>query len=619
MRLTREDLARELIIDIFAGGGGASEGIEKGIGRPVDIAVNHDPEAIAMHKANHPHTQHFTEDVWRWNFRKAIGTRRVGLLWASPDCTQHSRAKGGKPIKKKIRSLAWIIPRIISGLPPAQRPRILHLENVVEFADWGPVVPRWRCADCRWSGTEGQMRLAEGRRHRRVCAHCDSAAVAVEKDKEGQDVLMADPARKGITFRRFLGKLKALGYDRIERRTIDAADLGTPTHRKRLFLIARRDGHPIIWSERTHGPQEKVEAQAQLFVALKPYRQIADCLDWSLSVPSIFITREAAKAQGYIVQRPLAEKTEQRIAHGVKRFVIDTDTPYLAPIEATLEDGIIVPHLMPITHHGFRPGQSVGQPGPTITAAHRGEHALVATSLVRYNGEKGDGAHVHSAESPIPTIPGDNRFGMIGVAMVQSGYGERDDQHPRLINPRGPGNTAVDGVKAAVVAAFLAKHNGGHWTPGQPVTQPIDTIMGRDQKAVVAAHLVHMNNGGAHSSCDAPGRTVMAGGNHAALVYAFLTRYFGTGVGRPLDLPGGTVTGRDRDGLVYVIAYGHRFQIADIGMRMLVPRELFLGNGFRPTYILTGSKTSQVKRCGNSVCPPVPESLTRDNYFVGIN
>lgn len=606
---------QELIIDIFAGGGGASEGLERGLGRPVDYAVNHDPDAIKMHAANHPRTHHFTEDVWKWNFKKTIGKRRVGVLWASPDCKHFSRAKGGKPVKKNIRSLAWVVPRIIAGLPARQRPRLLMLENVVEFADWGPIVPRWRCGNervkrqtsvpgalidgkdhwydsCGWVGTEGQLRLAAGPRHRRACPRCDSPMVAQVIGKDGGPVFMPCPKRKGITFRRWVAKLKALGYDRIEWKMRDAADWGAPTHRRRLFLIARRDGRPIVWPEKTHADSKKTKGAQDLFISLKPYHTAAECIDWSLPVHSIFL--DSATAKNLHIRRPLKPATEQRIAHGVKRFILDADEPFIVPMThdnspTSVHDPLqtittqpnrfqlVVPTVVPLTHQGAPRGRSAGEPFPTITGAQRGEQALVAAT------------------------------------MIQTGYGERAGQAPRVLDLRKPMGTAVDGCKQAVVAAFMAKHYGG--VVGVPVTEPQPTTTMRGtQNQLVAAHLVHLNNGGCLSAADAPMRTVTAGGNHAGLVYAFLTRYFGTAIGQRVDEPVNTATDRARTGLVLVEVKGETMVIVDIGMRMFTPRELFIGNGFRSDYILTGTKTSQIARCGNSVPPIMPEVMTRANY-----
>ena len=257
--IIRAAFDRELVVDNFAGGGGASTGIEAAIGRPVDIAVNHSPAAIAMHRANHPDTQHYCEDIWEVDPVEACGGRPVGLAWFSPDCTHHSRAKGGKPRKKEIRGLAWVVIRWAKKV----RPRVIMLENVEEFASWGPLV------------------------------------------KDGYPI----KSKAGETYRQFIGKLSDLGYV-VNDKPLVCADYGTPTIRKRLFVIARCDGGPVAWPEPTHGegrPEDWIPA--------------SEIIDWSLPCPSIFDRK-----------KPLVEKTMRRIAAGLKRFVIDTGEPFIVPV-----------------------------------------------------------------------------------------------------------------------------------------------------------------------------------------------------------------------------------------------------------------------------------------------
>ena len=423
----------ELIVDSFAGGGGASLGIAWALGRAPDIAINHDPSAIEMHAANHPSTEHVLEDVWRADLRKLVGGRKVGLLWLSPDCKHFSRAKGAKPVEKKIRSLAWIACKWASEIGP----RVIALENVREFADWGPIVPRLVCRSCDWKGTAGQAILM---RKNSKCPCCDSKRLTVTEE------LVPCPARKGATFKRFVGRLRKLGYQ-VEWRNLDAADYGAPTHRKRLFLIARNDGEPT-WPEPTHCNPSKLD-DAPLFGQLQPYRTAAECIDWSIECPSIF-TRK----------KPLADKTMRRIALGVKRYVIDASEPF-----------------------------------------------IVQTS---HTGTTGRGTYVWSTDEPTRT------------------------------------------------------------------------------------------------------------GNHAALVYSFLVKYFGTAIGASLHEPAPTTTSKDRFGLVTVQVNGEPYVIVDIGMRMLTPRELARAQGFPDTYLLTGTKTSQVARIGNSVCPHVASAIVRANCVEGV-
>jgi DNA (cytosine-5)-methyltransferase 1 len=519
-------LAHELTVDLFAGGGGASTGIEQAIGRHVDIAVNHDPEAVSLHKVNHPQTQHFVSDVFEVDPHAVCGDQPVGLLWASPDCKHFSKAKGGKPVSKKIRGLAWVVIRWAKAV----RPRIICLENVEEFQTWGPL------AD-------------DGR----PC-----------------------PQRKGMTFQRWVAQLRNLGYV-VEWRELRACDFGAPTIRKRLFLVARCDGQPILWPTPTHGH------------GLKPYRTAADCIDWSLPCPSIF-ERE----------RPLAPATLRRIAHGVKRYVLEAARPF----------------IVPVTHQGDNRVHSADEPLRTVTSAKRGELALA-----------------------VPTL-------------VQTGYGERPGQAPRVPGLDKPLGTIVNGQKHALVAAFLAKHYGG--VIGSPLPEPIGTVTSVDHHSLVAANVVRQNFGDKPSdSLDEPLRTittqhnkhalvtshlaklrgtsnsastaeplatVSAQGFHHAEVRALLLKFYGQGgqdqhLGDPLH----TVTTKDRFGLVTV--HGEDYFIADIGMRMLQPRELYRAQGFPDSYVIERgadgrqlSKAAQVRMCGNSVCPPLARAIVAANY-----
>jgi DNA (cytosine-5)-methyltransferase 1 len=634
----------ELIIDSFAGGGGASLGIAWALGRCPDIAINHDESAIAMHAANHPSTEHVLEDVWKADLRSLVGDRDVGLLWASPDCKHFSRAKGGKPVEKRIRSLAWIVCRWADQV----RPRMIALENVREFADWGPLVPRWTCSSCGWKGTEGQTVLA---RTRRKCPSCESRKLVITEE------LVPCPKRKGLTFKRFVGRLRNLGYD-VQWRNLDAADYGAPTHRKRLFLIARCDGQPIVWPEPTHASPEKIDAMP-LFNRLEPYRTAAECIDWSIECPSIF---ERSK--------PLADKTMRRIALGIKRYVIDNPQPFIVQTSHTGTTGrgsyvwstdeptrtisqsnefavvspivsryngsktdtddrcqqfelpistldtqprfaVVSPTLVSITHDGDRKPIDPNAPLPTVTTAHRGEMGLAAATLVRQFG-KSDAVDV-GAPMPTTTAGGGGKTGLLAATLVQSGYGERDGQSPRVLDIEQPHGTVVaDGVKSALVSAFVAKHFGG--MVGVEADSPLPTTTMRGtQNQLVAANLVHLNHGAKQwSGCDEPARTVTTG-NHAALVYSFMVKYFGTAIGTDLSDPMPTSTGKDRFGLVTVLINGEPYVIVDIGMRMLTPRELARAQGFPDTYQLTGTKTSQVARIGNSVCPQVAAAIVSAN------
>jgi DNA (cytosine-5)-methyltransferase 1 len=496
----------EIIVDNFAGGGGASTGIEMALGRSPDIAVNHDPEAVAMHAANHPVTRHFCESVWTVDPVEACGGRPVGLAWFSPDCTFHSRARGGKPFRdrdsaKRRRGLAWVVTRWARAV----RPRVICLENVAEFEDWGPLLD---------DGTP-----------------C--------------------PERRGLTFRRWVAQLQNLGYA-VEWRELRACDYGAPTTRKRLFLVARCDGAPIVWPEPTHAQR------GGLWV--KPWRTAAECIEWSIPCPSIFDRA-----------RPLAENTLRRIARGIRRYVIEAAEPF----------------VVPVTHAGDARAHSIREPLRTITAAPRGEHALVAPTL------------------------------------IQTGYGEREGQAPRALDLHHPlGTLVAGGVKHALVAAFLAKHYGGHEGSGSPARAPFDTVTARDHHALVTSHLVKLRGECTGSAANEPLPTITAGGTHLGEVRAFLLKYYGTDGDPKLRDPLHTITTHDRFGLVTVA--GVDYQIADIGMRMLTPRELFRAQGFPDSYrieiAVEGkplSKEAQVRMCGNSVPPHLAAAVVRANFVEG--
>jgi len=640
----------EIIVDSFAGGGGASLGIKRALGRGPDVAINHDAAAIAMHAANHPETVHFTEDVWKVSPRKVTRGRRVGLLWASPDCKHFSRAKGSKPVEKNIRSLAWVVVRWAEQCEP----RVIVLENVREFEEWGPLLPLWTCSACGWKGTEGQATLV--RHSRRRCPRCESKGI---RQTEHQ---VPDPARKGLTFRRFVGRLKNLGYQ-VQWKVLNAADFGAPTHRRRLFLIARNDGAEICWPEPTHGDPKKIAAsETDLFPsALKPWRTAAEIIDWSIPCPSIFERK-----------RPLKPNTLRRIAMGIKRYVLDNPRPFIVRLANTGDDAsrshtldeplrtihggggshaVVAPILAHATHQGERRSHTPDEPLPTVTGANRGEIAVVAPYLVRGCQTGGNGKYTNGTDEPLTSVVSKAEHMLIAPTLIQTGYGERPDyfthvceteagdivrestsgrrckvcgvkptkregQAPRTLNIEAPMGTVVaGGCKQALVAAFIAKHYGG-WEnrSGVPADVPLPTTTASGgQNQLVAANLIHLNNNTRPTCPGSPLHTVTGGGNHAALVYSFLTKYFGRAVGQVLDEPLHTVTSKDHFGVITVTVDGEPYVIADIGMRMLTPRELAKGQGFDDDYILTGSNTSQVARIGNSVAPDVAEAIVRAN------
>jgi len=576
------DIHGELIIDNFAGGGGASTGIELALGRRVDVAINHDPEAVAMHTANHPETQHYCESVWEVDPRTVHPGRPVGLLWLSPDCKHFSKAKGGKPVEKKIRGLAWVALRWAA----IRKPRVIMLENVEEFVTWGPLVAQ----------PDGSMKPC--------------------------------PKRKGREFNAFRNALRRHGYQ-VEYKELRACDYGAPTIRKRLFLIARCDGQPIVWPEPTHAEPKTAKAKK-----LKPWRTAAECIDWSIPCPSIF---ERA--------RPLADATLRRIAKGIMRYVVNAAEPF----------------IVPLTHHGADRRYGMEKPLPTVTAAHRGEMALVAPVLTEH--ANASSPRCMPADAPLRTICAQTKGGhhaLISPTLIQTGYGERPGQAPRAPGVHKPLGTLVGSQKHALVSAFLAKHYTGG--VGAPLDDPAPTVTSVDHNSLVTANLIHMGHGegkdgtkrfshgirdikqpintitanGAtagivtsnmiklRNNCVGqdhrePLHTITGGAEHFAEVRAFLVKYYGTDQDPRLEEPLHTVTTKDRYGLVTV--GGEEYEIADIGLRMLAPRELFKAQGFPDNYIigdnpaqgLTLTKSSQVRMCGNSVCPPLAAALVLAN------
>jgi DNA (cytosine-5)-methyltransferase 1 len=610
---------REIIVDSFAGGGGASTGIEIALGRSPDIAINHDGEALSMHERNHPTTWHIRHDVWKVDPIAATQGRPVGLMWASPDCKHFSKAKGGEPREKGIRDLAWVVVRWAEQV----RPRVILLENVEEFQTWGPLT-----AD------------------RQPC-----------------------PARRGETFRRWVGELERLGY-RVEWRELRACDYGAPTIRKRLFLVARCDGRPIVWPEPTHGDPK---SESVVSGRLAPWRTAAEIIDWSIPCPSIFLTREEGRAIG--VNRPLAEATMARIAKGVQRYVLEAAKPFVVPLthhgaariypldEPTRtvtgakrgETALVAPHVVPICHTKNAPtAHDIAAPLRTVTTAKGGELSLVAPYLVpRYGERDGQEPRTRSIEEPMATVvTTGNEGSLVAPLIVKNNFGEKPhypvDEPVRTIVAGGNHHmliaghvqrqfgasvgsdagepigttTAGGGGKSAVVTAFLAQHNVG--VVGHDVREPVSTLTAKGcQQAVVevSAGMVDLHGSDRRGRpITAPAPTITAEGNHQAEVRAFLAKYYGAAEhGQDCRDPLHTVTAKPRFGLVTI--EGADYEIVDIGMRMLSPRELYRAQGFPDGYVIDEgadghpiTKTAQVRMCGNSVSPPVAAALVAANY-----
>lgn len=573
----------ELIVDNFAGGGGASTGIEEATGYCVDIAINHDPEAIKMHKANHPYTKHYCEDVWQVDPVKVCGGHPVALAWFSPDCKHFSKAKGGKPKDKFIRGLAWVACRW-AGLV---RPRVIMLENVEEFKTWGPL----------------------GRRKHPI------------------------KAKQGKTFHKFIQQLTDLGYE-VQFRELVAADYGAPTMRKRFFLIARCDGKPIAWARRTHGPADSPEVKAGL---LKPYVGAYTQLDFSLPCPSIFDSAEEIKEKyGIRAVRPLAQKTMDRIARGLKKFVLDNPEPFIIqcnhggerrPIDIrepmpTITGkhgyGIVEPYMVQIGQTGFAKDRSKDVREPLTTIVSKNEHCLIEPKLAPYMGTNITNHPGGSCEDPLHTITTGNQQCLISPTLIQY-HSETAQGEVRGQGIDDPLMTVDGSNRYGLVTSFLSKYyDGGYKGAGDTLENPLPTVTAWDHNSVVTANLIQMNNHCDGKDIRQPLPTITAGDGHFGEVRAFLIKYYGQGTGQDINEPLDTVTARDRFGLVTI--EGVDYRIVDIGLRMLEPKELYGCQGFPDDYIIDRDcdgkpypRAEQVRRCGNAVCPPIPTALVRAN------
>lgn len=547
----------EIVADLFAGGGGASQGIRQALGRCPDIAVNHNADAILMHEANHPRTAHYCEDVFAINPKKVTKGQPVGLAWFSPDCKHFSKAKGGKPVSKKIRGLAWDAVRWARTV----KPRVIILENVEEFQDWGPI------------------------------------------DKHGMPI----KAKKGITFNRWVGYLKAAGYV-VEWRELRACDYGAPTIRKRLFVIARRDGRPIVWPKPTHGTGK----------GLLPFRTAADCIDWNNLGHSIFLTKEEGKKVG--VKRPLAPATLNRIRTGMYRYVINSADPFIIN-----------------TRNGERPGQeprvrSIDEPMWTPTA--QGSQGALVTPIIAGVGGRAGQSRPRAGNEPFATCTA--KADTVVVSPILVGIDNKSNGARDTWDVKEPLRTTTVENRFAMCAAFLAQHNTD--MVGHDPRKPMSTIVG---KGCTQAPVIVKLKGTAKHGQDVrdPLHTVQAGGMHYAAasavlsdapeagdrseqVRAFLINYYSNGSGKTgasLKKPMPTVTTEDRIGLVTI--HGTEYRIVDICMRMLQPHELFAAQGFPKDYDIRPKRngkpitsTAQVRMCGNSVCPPLAEALVRANF-----
>lgn len=557
--------APEIIVDCFAGGGGVSTGIEMALGISPDIAINHDAVAIAMHKANHPHTHHLNSNIFKVVPSEAAAGKAIGMLWLSPDCKHFSKAKGAKPVEKRIRGLAWVALHW-AQLPNWQKPRVIFLENVPEFVTWGPLLPTGR----------------------------------------------PDPDRKGEEFHKFVRALKREGYKRIEWRIEIFCNYGDPTIRKRLMLIARCDGEPITWPPHSHGAPG---SEGVMSGEREPWRTAADhVIDWSIPCPSIFLSpaevKQLYEETGTRVQRPLKPNTLARIFKGVVRYVIECADPF----------------IIPVTHAGDTRAHSVREPIRTQTGAKRGEHAVVVPFFApRYLEKNGQAPRTRHADAPMATmVPQGNESVLVAPHLMMM----RNADKPFNEADRPMHTITAGGARPHLVSAFLAQHN--YLEPGHDAREPLSTIVGRGcTQAVVSAGLLNLKGSKRRgTSIQVPVPAVTAQGGHLAEVRAFLVKFYKSG-GQHQDArdPLHTLTAKARMGLVTV--KGEDYQIIDIGMRMLTPRERFNAHSFPPHYKIdimipreTASGTvlrritaeEQGRMVGNSVPCRFVKAIVSANY-----
>jgi len=578
----------EIIVDNFAGGGGASTGIELATGRVVEIAINHDPNAILMHRTNHPYTQHLQASVWDVDPVEVCRGRPVGLAWFSPDCKHFSKAKGAALVDRNIRGLAWIVLRWAGTV----RPRVIILENVEEFQTWGPV-------------------------------------------RKGKPV----KKKAGQTFRKWIGQLEALGY-RVEHRELVAADYGAPTTRKRFVLVARCDGRPIVWPKRTHAPADSAEVKSG---KLLPWRSAAEIIDWSIPCPSIFESKqEIFEKYGVKAVRPLADATERRAIRGVDKFTIKSAEPFIVPtgygeaagqlprvhdinkplptVVSSTKHNLCKPVLAPITFTNT--GSSVGAPAnqPIGVVRSAGGIVMTAANLIQYHTEQTEDVRAGGVAKPLPTVDGSNRHALVSAQLTEY-YG-----NGRPLEVRTPMRTATSHDREALTTAVMQPfHAGGYNGKGNLPTEPVNTITASGGQSLVTASIAEFKGQDVGQDLHRPLRTITASAGEFAAVYTRIVKYApGADLGcwpqirALLNKHCGYHLADDE--IILLNIGGVWYFISDIGLRMLTPKELYAAMGFPPDYIIdrdyTGKpypKSAQVARCGNAVCPPMAEAVVRAN------
>lgn len=580
--MSQIDIFDEIIVDNFAGGGGASTGIELAAGRPVAIAINHDPDAILLHKTNHPYTEHLQASVWDVDPREVCKGRPVGLAWFSPDCKHFSKAKGAALRDRKIRGLAWIVLRWAGTV----RPRVIMLENVEEFQTWGPV-----------------------RKGKPVKKHA------------------------GKTFKQFIKQLEDLGYV-VEYRELVAADYGAPTTRKRFALIARCDDKHIVWPERTHAHRDSEEVKSG---KLLPWRSAAEIIDWTLPSYSIFDSKQEIKERyGVNAIRPLADNTLRRVIRGVDKFTIKSGNPFivqqkfsnsaqdierpLTTVTAVGAHELVQPVLAPFgaecNHSGGGHVKDLREPVNTVTGKHT--RGVAAGNLIQYHTEQTEAVRASGLDKPIQTVDASNRYGLASAQLVEY-YGNGNP-----IDVQEPMHTVTAHDREAVVSAHIQKFFGG--VIGQEATEPLPTVTTVDHNALCAAHVAEFKGQDIGQPMEKPLRTITASAGEFAECRAVLAKAQpGRDLGRWPQIRDllNKYCGYDLkdDEVILLIIRGIAYFIADITLRMLTPRELYNAMGFPVDYQIERDymgnaygKSKQVARCGNAVCPPLAEAMVRANF-----
>lgn len=627
------------VVDNFAGGGGASTGMAQAIGKSPDFAVNHNKEALMMHEQNHPETVHFNESVWDVGVRKVTAGVPTLFGWFSPDCTHFSVAKGGAPVKKEIRGLAWIIKKWAGQSDMA----MFFMENVPEFVTWGPLIAK-RCKETGRVVTLDM--IPDPKCTKKKPKMINRVAEPGELVPYRNQTLVPDKKRAGKTFKQFLKQLRAMGYE-IQFDTLVASEYGAPTIRKRFFGMGRKDGLPIIWPAKTHAPKAQALAKG-----LQPEETAGANLDWSVPCPSIF-------AEG---RKPLAENTLRRIAKGIEKFVINAgddaflvkvnhgydqfrgqslDEP-LQTITGKLGTGVVdvalepvkAVHLTKFNQNSI--GQAADQPLDTVMAGAtrfgtvEAQLAPVSAEFITTVDHASTRNPASGMDEPLSTVTGKARHlrvaallkhytGVVGQTLDKPLPTITATDHNSVMEAQLHPVDPVHDLEDAITAAHIQRDFGN--SVGQPVDAPLGAITagGGGKAALVASSLIKLKGSCQHGqSLHEPLGTIQAQGNHYGEVRAFLTKFYTTGaIGQDLNDPLHTITSKARLGLVTV--HGQDYQIVDICMRMLKPHELYRCQGFPEGYehqVVMGKKLpdhAQVRMVGNSVPPQLAKALVEAN------